>query len=404
MQITRLPRSGNRKTLKRRAEFYNDASRIAGAHLASFLERFAFGFLEQPYRVDAELSHTILRESFETFAREANTFARSIRDGFLRGDFSMAELRFVFVQKWCLGATNHVSIARARASGYFDLLPPEAWPRDGSDREESDALARLAIATDVNREPHTFWQFYLPTSLAETNHLSALAARPELSLALVGASFIAEVEWQSFAWMARHACQDMGIAVPNGGGLRDLDCATAGTTTRFARALSAVEDAFGVCGLEEVSRGVEAAGRLARLARLDLEKQLRWLASIDDYVEIARRLDHHIRTQAPNIDRETFIEPREMCSTTHVHNDHRLVVIESGDMVFWGRPGMRFRMAPGDMILVPRGRLHGSSVESEQCIYHQPIIPEEWVRPLIDEIDQRHDWPVQQPADHMAMR
>jgi hypothetical protein len=56
-------------------------------------------------------------------------------------------------------------------------------------------------------------------------------------------------------------------------------------------------------------------------------------------------------------------------------------------MVFWGRPEMSLRMVPGDMILVPRGRLHGSSVDSEQCVYHQPIIPDEWVRPLVDELD-----------------
>jgi hypothetical protein len=397
MQIARLPRSGDRRTLERHAEFYSDASRIVAVRIAPFLERFAFGFLEQSFRADGELSHAKLREDFEIFVRDSNAFARATRTRFLQGDFSKADLRFVLVQKWCLAATKHVAIARAQASGFFDLLSPADWPQYGSDRDEYDVLTRLAIANDVNRDPHAFWQFYLPTSLAETNYLSALAARPEFSLVLVGASFVAESESQSLAWMARQACQDVGIAEPNSERLRDLDRAATGTTMRFARALTAVENAFGTCGLEELSRGVNAAARLAQLARLDLEKQLRWLASLDDYAEIARRLDHRIRTQRPNIDRETFVEPREMCSTTHVHNDHRLVVIESGNMVFWGRPEMRFRMAPGDMILVPRGRLHGSSVESEQCIYHQPIIPEEWVRPLIDEVDQRHGWPTEWP-------
>lgn len=397
MQIVRLPRSGDGRTLRRLAEFYNDESRIGGLRIASFLERFAFGFLEKPRRADGELSRARLRESFQVFACEASAFAWSLGSRFRRGVFSEADLRFVFVQKWCLGATNHVTVARAQASGFFDLLPPDARPQVGSDPEENDALMRLAVAADVNREPNAFWQFYLPTSLGATNYLSSLGARPELSLAMIGASFVAELEWRSFAWMARQACRDLGMAAANSEALIDLEYA-AETTARFARALSAVEEAFGEAGLEEVARGVETAGHLAQLTRLDLENQLRWLAGLDDYVEIARRLNQHILTHAPNIDRETFVEPREMCSTTHVHNDHRLVVIESGDMVFWGRPGMRFRMVPGDMILVPRGRLHGSSVESELCTYHQPIIPEEWVRPLIDEADQRHDWPIQQPG------
>ena len=71
-----------------------------------------------------------------------------------------------------------------------------------------------------------------------------------------------------------------------------------------------------------------------------------------------------------------------MCSPTHVHSDHRLVVVESGDMVFWGNLGMEVRLKPGEMIFIPEGRLHGSSIESDECTYHQPIIPDEWIATL----------------------
>jgi len=393
MQLARLPRSHDRKILERHGEFYSADARAVALRLAPDLEHFAFGFLEQSYREIGDLSNCTLQTQFEGFASETSSFARTMCSRFIHGDFSKADLRFVFVQKWCLHAANCAAITRAQASGYFDPLPTSDWPRKGSDHEENEALECLAIAADANREPHAFWQFYLPTSLAEANYLSALATRPDVSLAVVGASFVEEIEWQNFVWMVRQTYQDMGIGGPTNLPVGDSGRAAAEITSRFGRALGAVESASGTCGLEQLFCGFHAMASLARLAHLDLEKQLRWLASLDDYSEIARRVDQRIRVERPNIDRETFVEPREMCSTTHVHNDHRLVVIESGDMVFWGRPGMRFRMVPGDMILVPRGRLHGSSVESEQCTYHQPIIPEEWVHPLIGEIDQRHGWP-----------
>jgi hypothetical protein len=41
-------------------------------------------------------------------------------------------------------------------------------------------------------------------------------------------------------------------------------------------------------------------------------------------------------------------------------------------------------MGPGDMILVPKGRLHGSTVLSESCTYHQPIIPDDWEETVPD--------------------
>jgi hypothetical protein len=56
-------------------------------------------------------------------------------------------------------------------------------------------------------------------------------------------------------------------------------------------------------------------------------------------------------------------------------------------MVFWGMPGMRLALAPGEMTLVPRGRLHGSTVESAECVYHQPIIPEDWLEGQLPERD-----------------
>lgn len=394
MHVARPPRTGDARTLGWNPQFYSDAARSLAVRIAPFLERFAFGFLERPARLGADSSQGRLRETFEAFVRDAARFAHAMRARFRQGALSTPDLRFVLVQKWCLAAAKKIAISRARVCGYFDLVPPEDRPRHGPSGVDRDALSRLATALDVNREQHAFWQFYLPTALGEANYLSALATRPEQSLALLGAAFVAEVEWHAFSWLAEQASEDMDIAAADGDLAAELQRALAGTTTRFSNAVRAVASAVGTFGLRDVARGFDGAARLAQLARLDLDMQLRWLASLSEYVEVARRLDHHIKTVRPDIDRDTFVEPREMCSTTHVHDDHRLVSVESGTMVFWGRPDMRFRMEPGDMILVPRGRLHGSSVESKLCVYHQPIVPEDWVRPLIDEIDRRHAWPV----------
>jgi mannose-6-phosphate isomerase-like protein (cupin superfamily) len=137
--------------------------------------------------------------------------------------------------------------------------------------------------------------------------------------------------------------------------------------------------------LQQISQGIEAACSLSEVVWTNLSEQLRWLSSVERYQAIAKAIDARIQAECPNIDRETFVEPREMCSTTHVHDDHRLVVIESGDMVFWGNLGMTLRLKPGEMVLVPQGRLHGSSIESDECTYHQPIIPEEWIQPLVND-------------------
>jgi mannose-6-phosphate isomerase-like protein (cupin superfamily) len=387
LEIARLPHTADRRELERCASFYSDTNRILAAQIRPFLEDFAFGFAQQSAKVGRNDVRERCRAAFGDILRAAEESGGRILENFLQGAFAEEALRFILIQKWCLADGKRVALAKATATGYFDPLRLQDRPGIEIDQAESEALMRLAGALGAAGQGHAYWQFYLPTSLAETNYLSALASRPDRAIQLFGATFAAEAEWHNFVRVAVLAGEHLGVKSRQDQHRTETIRQAADLEARFARTLNAVEDRFGAYGLSEMSRGLEAARRLAHSARRDLDEQLQWLTGIDRYTDFARRIDERVRQQQPDIDRETFVEPREMCSTTHVHDDHRLVVIESGHMVFWGNLGMRMRMAPGDMILVPKGRLHGSSVESDQCTYHQPIIPEEWVRPLIDEIN-----------------
>jgi hypothetical protein len=379
LDIAQIPPDGN--PLKGFASFHSDQNRILAAQICPFLECFAFGFAVGDG--EHETSEEACTEGFARIAREATGAADAVAQQFAVGGLSERHFRFVLIQKWCLASSKHSALARAAAAGYFETVAPQLWPRVDAARDESELLSSVAAAFGVDGRSHTYWQFYLPTSLAEANFLSAVASRPERRLWLLGAAFVAEAELHSLARAATSISRRLGGAPTDGRGTPDdlVDDMKA----RFAGAVRQIAARFGMLGLQEIGRSLRAAERVVAAARRDLDEQLRWVAGINKYVDFARRLDARIKTEDPDVDRETFIEPREMCSTTHVHDDHRLVVIESGQMVFWCNVGMRWRMKPGDMLLVPQGRLHGSSVESESCTYHQPIIPEKWIRTLVRE-------------------
>ena len=55
-------------------------------------------------------------------------------------------------------------------------------------------------------------------------------------------------------------------------------------------------------------------------------------------------------------------------------------MIESGKMHFWNNITHQIELNAGDKVLIPLSRLHGSTVLSGECTYHQPIIPEEILR------------------------
>lgn len=129
--------------------------------------------------------------------------------------------------------------------------------------------------------------------------------------------------------------------------------------------------------IESFHAGFEDAHWLAGLWDADLASQLEWADQIELYQEKAEKIDHKIKFEDIEIDLDTFVETEEETSTTHVHDEHRLVIIEVGQMHFWNNVGKRIALNRGDKLLIPTSRLHGSVVLSGSCTYHQPIISDE---------------------------
>ncbi|MDR5776822.1 MULTISPECIES: peptide synthetase [unclassified Caballeronia] len=379
----RLPRNANEAEWNRFVQFYSDDAQVLGAQIAPFLEAYAFEFLSRDQTPSADaagLARILEAESLfwdQTFAR------------LMRNDYLEEGLRFIMVQRWSLAPSKQRALARAAASGLFDMLPVELRPALDNLPADAALHEKVAASCGVTRQQHAYWQFYLPTSMAKCNLLYALARRPDRAFGLVGAAFAAEAEALAFSLALERACAHLTSANRGAGGAADAQARQAELLERASHALQSIGTAYGASAQAMAAQGIGAAERLCERARWDLGEQLLWLSSIRHYVAFAHRISTRIDAECPDIDRETFIEPHEMCSTTHVHNDHRLVTIQEGEMLFWGNVGMQHKMNEGDMVLIPDGRLHGSTVVSGECTYHQPIIPDEWVQALVAELDAK---------------
>lgn len=393
--VARLPRRQNTDDFQRFDDFYSERNQVLGARIRPFLENYAFDFVGREATADATVDDYSAR--LGALIADEKAFWAEIFTILQRNNYLLEGLRFILIQRWCLAPSRRVAIARAAAAGFFDAVAIGDRPRLTAGLSEGftvtpphDALlARAAEFAGVDKQAHSYWQFYLPTSLAKCNLLYALAARPNRAFALLGAAYAAEAEALAFSAALVEACPHLlGKTEAAAMAWHDAPRELSG---RFQRAMAQIEAHYGARGLYQFGQGWGAGDKLAARARWDLGEQLRWLSAIEQYCSFAKRIDQRVTQECPEIDRETFVEPREMCSTTHVHNDHRLVVIESGDMIFWGNLGMQLKMKPGDMVLIPDGRLHGSTVVSEECTYHQPIIPDEWISALLSETEARLD-------------
>lgn len=376
LDIARLPRRADPAEQLRFEQFYEARNQDLGKRLRPFLESYAFSYLGHEGR-DGETVPQ-LGDRLAQLVEDERDFWRGIFELLLRNGYLEEGLRFILIQRWCLAPTRRTALERARAAGYFAGVEQGDLPSLAGGVLGDAAIEHAAGMLGVARQAHSYWQFYLPTSLAKANLLAALAARPDRAYALLGAGYGGEAEWLAFGLALRQACPHLAGPLAEGEAQRALD----DLAVRWRRTAHAVAERQGPYGLARAGQGLGAVVKLAERARWDLGEQLAWLSAIPQYCRWAQAIEQRIQAECPNIDRETFVEPREMCSTTHVHNDHRLVVIEQGDMVFWGNLGMALSLTVGDKVLIPDGRLHGSTVVSDECTYHQPIIPDDWIEAL----------------------
>jgi hypothetical protein len=377
VSVARFPRRNVIGEFDRFNAFYCDQNQVLGSRIRPYLEHYGFTFLgQEASRGDSAGSYV---DRLHAMIEQETAFWTGMFALLMRNDYLVEGLRFIMIQRWSLAPSRHVAVARAAASGYFDCVEPGDRPRLETPAMDT-ILANIAGFAGVTKREHSYWQFYLPTSMAKCNLLYALGSRPDRAFALLGAVFAAEAEEIAFSSALGAACPH--LVQGSGADRKPATDASIDLATRFAKALSQVESTWGAEGLFRVGQGWGAGERIAERARWDLGEQLKWLSSIERFVQLAQQIEKRIEAECPDIDRETFVEPQDMCSTTHVHNDHRLVVIAEGQMHFWGNLGMRLEMNQGDKVLIPDGRLHGSTVLSGECTYHQPIIPDAWLSEL----------------------
>jgi mannose-6-phosphate isomerase-like protein (cupin superfamily) len=148
----------------------------------------------------------------------------------------------------------------------------------------------------------------------------------------------------------------------------------------FDRIIAPALERYGDSIVPEILRGFEQVRLLQEIADRDLVTQIKFFDNVQANRPNAERLYHRIRSGEIKVDLETFVEVLGERSTTHIHDDHRLLVIEQGEMDFWPRHGDPLHLGPGDVLFIPRTRLHGSVVTTERCVYHQPIVTQQLAR------------------------
>jgi hypothetical protein len=370
-----LPREPTAEKWRDYQLFYNSETRFLGELLRPSLEAHLFGFVhdearQREVRTAAELGDQARLQAEARLGRAAQlagvitAAAREDRD-------AMIDMLAIQSDAASLNSGTRAALALRPVVGSASL------PGVGPGQIGGELLRRVADTDGIKYEPHSYFQYYLPSTLALMNYVNGAALYPGRIFALAGALLAHSLETREQEaalepLLVGHATES-GLAV-------QLDRARdpAGDAGRaLAAALPVIERAGGEFAIGEFGRGFAEYSILLEIQHEDRMRQFEWINAMPAYVEKARRLQKAINDYAIEVELDTFVESWEECSTTHVHDENRLLVIESGQMHFWNCFGRRHDYRPGDMAFIPKQRLHGSVVLSGECVYHQPVITPE---------------------------
>lgn len=344
--------------------FYSEQNRLLGDAVRPFLERHVFGYVtEAVQEVPGDVEALAVRLAAIRDRREGHAAGLSAYVAGSPDPVRAATTMTLQLQASALNAPLRLRMDVADVQG-FDVH-----------RGELDELARgVSAAAGLDFQAHWYFQYYLPSTLAIMNYLNAAYYDHTRAFRFVGAMCARTLD--STALLPPYA--PMFTALLGG---QDRPARQAERTDVVEGLVEGVvrplAERWGPDALAEIARGVEEYTVLQDVHDGDLMTQLRWIDSTQHYVDKARRLERAIRENGIQVKLDTFVESWEECSTTHVHDEDRLLIIESGEMEFWNCFGATHQFKPGDMMFIPKHRLHGSVVQSGECVYHQPVITAE---------------------------
>jgi mannose-6-phosphate isomerase-like protein (cupin superfamily) len=372
-----------------RSTFHSAHNRILAALARPVLERHLFTLLNE-VRPEASGPAAAGADVDSLAAQVATAYERRLAEpgaAFLaarRTEHRRESTTFLLLQLSAFRPAGWAALGRLTLGEYHSAHPglrPLLHEHHQRVLTAAPGYRDLLAAAELTPVVGAYWQLYLGSSLGRGNHLLGLAAAPEQFFALLGALVHDLIDQAAMAGpVAEVAADGLGHHGPPPAA---EELTPAGAADLVRRLVGPLRERFGAQVALDFHRGFHDAGWLAALWDRDLAEQLSWADRIEEFQEKAEKIDQHLTNENITVDLDTFVETNEETSTTHVHNEHRLVMIESGQMHFWNNTTHKIQLNEGDKLLIPVSRLHGSTVLSGSCTYHQPIIPDEMLQQFL---------------------
>ncbi|MEN3356430.1 MAG: nitrosourea synthase [Mycobacteriales bacterium] len=347
--------------------FYSTRNRQLADQARPAVERYALGFLEDSVKVtgswepDAALAH--LERSID----EAVHAERPVLDAIAAAADPRRAAEMLIAQMALDGLTEATAMSQ-NLGGAFGPEQSELFKIFVDEfgygvfaAKHSTLFTDLCASIGMAAEPHHYWFFYLPTSIAANNYFYTVTRNRTEFFRYIGAMALLEATFAP--WFAALA-GTLGKVYGDGVDTRYCD-EHAHIDQHHGR--MAVHDLLlplarkhGRVAAHGLIRGVEEIRLIGALADADLLAQLRWIPETHAFSP---------STVAGTTRELTAGTPFE----TQVATEGTLLNVRGGQVdVYWSATGTPLRLTAGHAVHVPRGRLYGMQAAADATVVVSP--------------------------------
>lgn len=356
-------------------QFYSPENRLAGERIRSTLERHVFCFLDKEIDTAGKWSVDAMTAFFDMRLAASAKSESAVKQAVLSAASPEEAAKVFLIQVAPDFLSEATAMARNVLGNYGPVLSElfkvliDEYGYGVHSTKHSTLYGETMKNRGLSSQIHAYWQFYLTSSLALTNYFHYISKNHELFFRYIGALYYTEA---SLVYATRHQSKML-----RGVWGEDVDTRYFDEHTHIDKhhgrmvidnIIKPLVEQCGESIIPEIVRGFEEFRLLQDMADEDLIAQIAWADQRDASTAQAQRIvaDDDKAAERPW---KVFHETEDEISITHVHEKDELFVVDEGELDFVTGYEQSVRLGPGEGIVIPRHRLHGSIVTSQECTY-----------------------------------
>jgi len=358
--------------------FYDSKVLTLGNIIRPWLERYIFSFLDTEISVTGNWSAAAVEEYFQEYIETVKNTQNSQVMETIEGSADPVHAAKTFFIQLAGDFLVESSAMSRNILGYYGSLQSELFKivideygYGVHQTKHSKLFEETLESVGLESTPHTYWQFYLTSSLMLNNYFNYICADHSKIFRYLGAIFYAETTFIKFCELAAKTMKKIfGSTINNRYFLEHIHIDNHHSRMVLEKLIKPAITTYGEGIIPDIVRGFEEAKLISEIADQDFIDQVHWSDDGLKYKALALPIYAKIQDGSINPKMQQFTEPRGELSVTHVHDGDELCYIQSGVMKFVTGDDRYTILNAGEGTVIQHNRLHGAIIESEECVYN----------------------------------